>query len=277
MEDFMQELKRIRFIATTLAFLTFWAFGFATAQEKLSGQEIVKRSQRIFYYAGKDMKAKVLMKLITKNGKERVRELTMLRLNKDSGGQQKYYMYFHRPADVRGMTFMVWKYPARDDDRWLYVPAIKLVKRIAADDKNSSFVGSDFSYEDVSGRDVEDDNHTLKGDESLIGRPAYVVESVPNDAQSTYYVRKVSWIDKETFLPLKEQYYDKRGELYKTFTAEKIDSVKNFATIMKRTMANVQNGHRTVVTFEEVDYNFGLKDNLFSERYLRSAPRQWIR
>lgn len=270
-------MKRIRFIATTLAFLTFWAFGFATPQEKLSGQEIVKRSQQAFYYAGKDMKAKVLMKLITKSGKERIRELTMLRLDKGESGQQKHYMYFHRPADVRGMTFMVWKYPERDDDRWLYVPAIKLVKRIAADDKNSSFVGSDFSYEDVTGRDVEDDNHTLKGEESLNGRTSYVVESFPKVARSTYYIRKVSWIDKETFLPLKEQYYDKRGELYKIFTAEKIDSAKNFATIMQRTMANIQNGHRTVVTFEEVSYNVGLKDNLFSERYLRSAPRQWIR
>ncbi len=273
----MQEMKRIRFITTSMAFLTFWAVGFVNAQEKLSGEEIVQRSQWTFYYAGNDMKAKVLMKLITKNGKERTRELTMLRLNKGSGGQQKYYMYFHRPADVRSMTFMVWKYPARDDDRWLYVPAIKLVKRIAADDKNSSFVGSDFSYEDVSGRDVEDDNHTLKGEESVNGRPVFVVESVPKDAQSTYYSRKVSWIEKETFLPLKEEYYDKRGDLYKIFTAEKTELVQGTATIMQRTMENVQNGHRTEVTFEEVNYDVGLKDNLFSERYLRSAPREWIR
>ncbi|NIT51835.1 MAG: outer membrane lipoprotein-sorting protein, partial [Phycisphaerae bacterium] len=72
-----------------------------------------------------------MMKLLSKNGKERTRELTMLRLNMEEGWEQKYYMYFHRPADVRAMTFMVWKYTGRDDDRWLYVPSIKLVKRIA--------------------------------------------------------------------------------------------------------------------------------------------------
>ncbi|MFQ5752912.1 MAG: outer membrane lipoprotein-sorting protein, partial [bacterium] len=110
----------------------------------------------------------------------------------------------------------------------------------------------------------------------LNSKSVYVVESVPKEEKSAYYSRKVSWIDKETFLPLKEEYYDKRGDLYKTFTADKIESVEGIATIMQRTMANVQNGHRTVVTFEAVNYNAGLKEAIFSERYLRSAPREWI-
>ena len=256
--------------------IMFGAFGLAKAQEKLSGEEIVKKSQQAFFYAGKDIRAKVLMKLVSKNGKERTRELTMLRLNIENGWEQKYYMYFHRPADVRAMTFMVWKYTGRDDDRWLYIPAIKLVKRIAADDKNSSFVGSDFSYEDVSGRDITDDTHTLKGEEPVIGRSAYVVESVPREAKSAYFSRKVAWIDKETFLPLKEEYYDRRGDLYKTFTADKIENIQNIPTIIKRSMANAQNGHHTDVAFSEVKYNVGLKDKFFSERYLRNAPREWI-
>ncbi|MFQ6113412.1 MAG: outer membrane lipoprotein-sorting protein, partial [bacterium] len=174
------------------------------------------------------------------------------------------------------MTFMVWKYLGKNDDRWLYVPAIKLVRRIAANDKNSSFVGSDFTYEDVSGREVTEDTHTLRGEEALKGKTVYVVESVPKEEKSAYYSRKVSWIDKETFLPLKEEYYDKRGDLYKTFTADKIETVQGIATIMQRTMVNAQNGHRTVVTFEAVKYNVGLKEDIFSERYLRSAPREWI-
>lgn len=273
----MRDKKRIRFITSMTIFFMILILGLAEAQEKLSGEEIVRKSQEIFYYAGKDIKAKILMKLISKSGKERIRELTMLRLNKDENGEQKYYMYFHRPADVREMTFMVWKYLGKNDDRWLYVPAIKLVRRIAANDKNSSFVGSDFTYEDISGRDVIEDTHTIKGEETLNGKPVYVVESVPKDEKSAYYSRKVSWIDQETILPLKEEYYDKRDNLYKIFTADKIESVQEIATIMQRTMANVQNGHSTIVTFEEVNYNIGLKEDIFSERYLRSAPRQWIK
>jgi outer membrane lipoprotein-sorting protein len=273
----MRDKKRILFITTMMICLLLLAPGLAKAQEKLSGEKIIKKSQEIFYYAGKDIKAKVLMKLISKSGKERIRELTMLRLNKGESDEQKYYMYFHRPADVREMTFMVWKYLGKNDDRWLYVPSIKLVRRIAANDKNSSFVGSDFTYEDVSGRDVVEDTHTLRSEESLNGKSVYVVESTPKEEKSAFYSRKVSWIDQETFLPLKEEYYDKRSDLYKIFTADKIESVQGIATIMQRTMANIQNGHSTVVTFEEASYNIGLTEDIFSERYLRNAPRQWIK
>ncbi len=252
-------------------------FAHLHAQESLTGQEIIKKSREIFYYAGKDIKAKVLMQLINKDGNERTRELTMLRLNTGENHQQKYYMYFHRPADVRKMTFMVWKYTGKNDDRWLYVPSIKMVRRIAADDKNSRFVGSDFTYEQVSGREVSEDAHTLKGKETLEGQSVYVVESTPKEEGSADWRRKVSRIDQQTFLPLKEEYYDKRGELYKLFTANKIEKVQDIPTIMKRTMENVKNGHRTVVTFKEVQYNVGLEDDIFSERFLRSAPRKWIR
>ena len=273
----MLDKKRIRFITSMTILFMLLTLGLAEAQEKLSGREIINKSQQIFFYVGKDMKAKVLMKLISKSGKERIRELTMLRLNKGESGEQKYYMYFHRPADVREMTFMVWKYLGKNDDRWLYVPSIKLVRRIAANDKNSSFVGSDFTYEDISGREVVEDTHTLKGEEELNGKSVSVVESIPKEEKSAFYSRKVSWIDQETFLPLKEEYYDKRGDLSKIFTADKIESVQGIATIMQRTMANVKNGHRTIVTFAEASYNIGLKEDIFSERYLRSAPRQWIK
>ncbi len=270
-------MKIKNYILYAITFLTFWNFGLGMAQESLTGEQIVEKYQQAFYYAGKDIKAKVLMKLISKNGGERIRELTMLRLNMEDGLEQKYYMYFHQPSDVRAMTFMVWKYTNKDDDRWLYIPAIKLVKRIAADDKNSSFVGSDFSYEDVSGRNLSDDSHTLKAEETMNDRDVYVVESVPKEAASAYFSRKVSWIDKETFLPLKEEYYDKRGDLYKTFTADQIENIQDIPTIIERTMLNTQNGHRTEVSYTEVKYNVGLRDNIFSERYLRNAPREWVK
>ena len=273
----MRDKKPIRFITTMTICFMLSTLGLANAQEKLSGEEIIKKSQEIFFYAGKDLRAKVLMKLISKNGKERIRELIMLRLNLGESEEQKYYMYFHRPADVRDMTFMVWKQTGKNDDRWLYIPSIKLVRRIAANDKNSSFVGSDFNYEDVSGREIIEDTYTVKEEETLNDKSVFVVESVPKDEKSAYFSRKVSWIDHETFLPLKEEYYDKRGDLYKIFTADKIESVQGIATITQRTMSNVQNGHRTDVTYEDVSYDIGLKENIFSERYLRSAPRQWIK
>ncbi|MFZ5462243.1 MAG: outer membrane lipoprotein-sorting protein [Pseudomonadota bacterium] len=239
-----------------------------------SGAEIVKRSLDAFYYAGSDMRARVTMKLINPQGQVRSRDMTMLRLNTGTSGDQRYYIYFHAPADVKGTAFLVWKYPAKEDDRWIYVPALKLVKRIAADDKRSSFVGSDFTYEDVSGRDLEDETHTLLRSEDLAGRPVYVVESKPKAAE---YARRISWIDRERWLPLKEEYQDARGATMRVFTADKVEQADKHWTVTARTMKNLQSGHRTEVVFQEIAYDMGLRPDVFTERYLRDAPAQWVR
>lgn len=244
------------------------------AEEKGSALEIVKKSQQAFFYPGEDMKTRVRMTLINKEGQQRLRALTMLRKNYKEGNQ-KYFIYFHNPGDVRGTSFMVFKYPGKDDDRWIFIPAINLVNRIAAKDARSSFVGSDFTYEDVSGRDIEADDHFLLKEEKLDGKDCYVIES--KSRTEAEYTRKVSWIEKASFIPLKEEYYDIQGALYKVFTADEVKDVQGLPTITKRTMKNVKTGHRTGVVFEEVTYKIGITDDLFTERYLRKPPEKWIR
>jgi outer membrane lipoprotein-sorting protein len=236
--------------------------------------EIVRKSQAAFFEAGQDFQARVKMALITREGQQRLRELTMLRKNGPTG-EQKYFIYFHSPADVAGTTFMVYKYPNRDDDRWLFIPAINLVNRIAARDSRSSFVGSDFTYEDISGRDLSADTHTLLREDQVNGRKVYVVESIPKSPAE--YARKLAWIDPVTFLQLKEENYDIQGALYKVFTADEVKEIQEFPTVTKRTMANVKTGHKTEVVFERVQYNVGINDDLFSERYLRLPPERWIK
>lgn len=256
----------------------------ALADEKMAAEEIIAKSRLAFYYAGDDMRAKVLMELINKVGQKRVRELTMLRKDYENGGspsyaeasqgRQKYYMYFHKPADVKDTTFMVYKYPERDDDRWLFIPSLDLVKRIASNDKFSSFVGSDFSYEDISGRKPEEDSHTLLKKETINDRACLVIESLPKEASE--YTKRISWIDEITFLPIKEEFYDRQNELYRTFEALEIKDIDGIQTITKRVMKNVKTGHRTEVTLQEVKYNLSIADDTFTERYLRKAPTEWI-
>src|SRR4030066_501462 len=209
-----------------------------------AGIEIMEKEQQAFYSPGKDMKAEIRMELITAAGEKRIRVLTMLRWNDPKSKGQKYFLYFREPADVRGMTFTVWKYPLKESDRWIYVPAIDLVRRIAARDARSSFVGSDFTYEDVSGRNIAADTHTLIREEKLGDIDCYVVESVPKEPID--YVKRISWIDKITFLPLKEEYYDVQKELARVFTADKIEDVastesrerRGIPTVIKRAMKN---------------------------------------
>ncbi len=246
----------------------------ALAQTPQTADEIMTKSHEVFFYAGDDMKAKIHMRLISKSGKERIRDLTMLRKNRGESGEQRYFMHFSKPNDVRNMTFMVWKYTARDDDRWLYIPAIKMVRRIAAKDDRSSFVGSDFTYEDISGRELTADIHSLVREESLDGRDCYVIKSVPKDEKS--YSEKLSWIDKANFLPLKEEHRDKRGKLSRTFSADEIKEMDGIPTIVKRSMLNQRNEHRTEVSFLEIAYNLGLPDDLFTERSLRNPPARWL-
>ena len=242
----------------------------------LTGQEVMKRSQAAFLYPGKDFKARVVMKLINKDGQERVRELAMLRKNVgEPGGEQKYFIYFFQPADVKDMTFMIYKYPTKDDDRWMFIPAINMVKRIAAQDKRSSFVGSDFTYEDVSGRNIDSDNHVIEREEKLGNRDCYVVKSTPKGTDADFGY-KLTWVDKANFLPLKEEQYDKKAALYKVFTADEVADIQGIPTVVKRTMKNVQTGHRTEVTYLKTGYNLGIEDSLFSERFLRQPPRKWI-
>lgn len=242
----------------------------------LTADELMKKSQTAFLYQGKDFKARVMMKLISKGGQERVREMTMLRKNFGPvGGEQKYFIYFFQPADVKDMTFMVYKYPGKDADRWLFVPAINMVRRIAAKDKYSSFFGSDFTYEDVSGRDLREDTHSIAKEEKYGDKDCYVVKSTPKAADMEYSY-KLSWIDKTSYLPLKEEYFDKRGDRYKVFTAEEIKEIKGFPTITKRTMKNLQSGHTTQVTYLKEDYDIGIDDSLFSERFLKQPPKKWI-
>jgi len=253
------------------------------SNNEISAAQIIEKSQLAFYYQGDDMKVEVIMELISKDGGKRRRVMTMLRRDEKKGGNQKYFIYFHKPGDVRRMTFMVWKYTTKEDDRWIFVPAVDLIRRIAADDKRSSFVGSDFTYEDVSGRDVASDTHQLLRSGKLENRDCFVIESIPKEP--TEYMKRLSWIDKKTFLPLKEEYYDAQSELFRVFTADKFEDIKAgegtgenvFPTVTRRTMKSVKTGHRTQVVYKSVSYNLGLKDKDFSERQMRRPPRSWIR
>ncbi len=249
------------------------AAGSIAAQDAV---ETMKKSHMAYYYAGDDGLSEVNMVITDKRGRDRVKEFTMMRLDQEEGGKQMYYTYFRKPSDVSRLTFMVHKQPDGNDMRWIYVPSVDLVKPISADDKNSSFVGSHFSYEDVSGRHWSEDNHRLVEESTLDERPVFVIESIPKEEYDGF-ARKVSYIDKENFLPLKEEYYDKKDKLERVFKAEKVEDVDGITTMTARSMEDVKKGGKTVIEFSKIEYNVGLDESLFTERYLKNPPRKYIR
>lgn len=248
--------------------------GSATAEEMPTGSTVMKEMIAVYYYAQTDAKSEMRMRIVNRQGQTRERRLTLLRLDKTDGGEQSYYIYFHEPADVQGMSFLVLKHPGGDDDRWLYLPAIDLVKRIATSDKRTSFAGSDFTYEDVSGRDFDEDEHQLVGEETLGEHSVFVVKSTPKRQGEVEFSARKFWVDKATHLPIKVEHYDLKGALYKVYETQEIQTIQGTPTITKATMKDLGDGRTTEITIKTVSYDVGITPDLFQERSLRRSPTQ---
>lgn len=235
--------------------------------------DIILNAEQAAYFAGRDGIADVQMVIHDAGGSTREREFRILRWNGEDGSQ-KFYVYFNRPADVRAMAYLVWKHGhGRDDDRWLWLPSIGRVNRIAPGDKRTAFVGSDFVYEDVSGRSPFEDEHVLlEKTES-----AYHIRSTPKHPGSVEFAFYEVWIDRETYLPLKAEYTDRRGNVYRRVTADTVEVIQGYPTVMVSTVEDLNRNSRTVNTFSNVQYDVGLSENIFTERFLRRPPREATR
>jgi len=252
--------------------------------QELSVDEIVKKTNQVSYYQGKNGRAQVSMTITDSQGRKRHRLFVILRRDEEKKGakgkgdyeetgEQKLYVYFLRPADVNKMVFMVWKYVSRDDDRWLYLPALDLVKRIASTDKRTSFAGSDFFYEDVSGRDITEDTHEL----IEVTDKFYVLKNTPKKPDTVEFSYFTMWIHKKSFLPIKTVFFDKQGKEHRTYEALKVEMVQGFPTVTKSRMKNVKTGGETLMEYAKVEYDLDFPQDIFTERYLRKAPRKYLR
>ena len=197
--------------------------------EIMDVDDIIRKANHAALYQGDDSKGKIKMVITDKQGRSRKRELNMLRKDVgDTDGDQKYFVYFRSPADVRKMVFMVHKHAALDkeDDRWLYMPSLDLVKRIAGGDKRTSFAGSDFLYEDISGRNVAADVHEL----IQTTDDCYVVKNTPKNPDDVEFGYYTAHLDKNTFIPMKMEYFRKDGRLYRVIKSTKIKKLKQRKT-----------------------------------------------
>ena len=262
-----------KYILTTLAAVI---FGYAAIAQAEDAAAIMEKAHLASYYAANDGKAKVHMEIINPDGGKRVREFTILRKDVEDGGDQWFFVYFKKPNDVREMTFLVNKHANRPDDRWLFIPAIRMVKRIAASDARSSFVGSDYTYEDISGRHPSHDVAEFIAEEEINGRKAWAIKNTPKEALDDYAWRK-TWVDQETHLVLKESYYDEDNTEVRRFTTDEFKQVNGHWVGIAGTMENIELEHKTVVRFSDVELDINVPANVFTERSLKSAPKRWIK
>ncbi len=228
------------------------------------------------FYSGKVSEWQTLTKmtLIDKKGFERVRTgKSINKLQKDGIDYMRLYRFFS-PEDIHGTGLLTVEHSNRDDDMWIYLPALKKARRIVASNKRDSFVGSDFSYVDIVSSRVDDFVHYLKGQENIDGIDCFVIESIVKDEKAkrdTGYSKKISWIRKDNFVEIKIDYYDEGGEFFKTQVISDIylaDTVKGRWIAMKREIKNQKTGHKTIITFEKMEIDKGIRDDIFTVRTL---------
>lgn len=244
----------------------------AHAQDLEDVGAIIEQANLAAYYAGQDGRALMRLTITDAQGRERIRQFTILRRDQADAGDQDYAVLFSRPADMRNTMFLVKKHVGSDDDRWLYLPDLDLVKRIAAGDKRTSFVGSHFFYEDVSGRGIEEDRHELV--ETTADQ--YVVKNTPVDPASVEFESWTVWIDKATFLPMKMEYQDESGEVYRRIEALNVEEIEGHPTVTSMKVSDLRSGGHSVSESRNIDYDLDLPDTIFTERSLRNPPRQWF-
>ena len=216
---------------------------------------------------GETRKSTAEMILISKGGKERVRETVSI--SKDIPEGTKSISTFLKPADVAGTSFLQYSYDeiGNDDDQWLYLPSLKKVKRITASSKGDYFMGTEFTYDDMGDRKPEEDDHKLLGMEKVNDRECYKMLSIPRE-EDYMYSKKIHWIDKDTYLPLKVEFYDEDEELLKIMTASNPEMVDNIWVTKDYEMKNVQEGRATIIKTKNIQFNLPVDDSMFTERML---------
>lgn len=231
---------------------------------QLTGREIVDKAYNL--PTGDDMTSTLTMTLINKSGQTRVRKIKQF--TKDFGDVEKSIMFFISPADVKNTSFMNWSYDSdKPDDQWIYLPALKKVKRISSDSKSDYFMGSDFTYDDLGDRKLDADTHKLLREETIDGKECYVVESVSKD-EDYMYSKTITWINKSNFVGVKKEFYDEDGELLKILSIKNVEKISGYWTITHSEMNNVQQNHKTIIELSDIKINTGVPASKFSVRMM---------
>lgn len=244
------------------------------AARELDATEIMRRVDK--RYTGDTQTSVSTLTLIDKKGRERNRELKMFSLDKPD--VEKSIVYFLAPADVKGTAYMSfdWQDENREDDSWLYLPALQQVKRVAASDESGAFMGSDFSYADINGMDFEDfDYAMLKESEMVNGHDCWLIESRPKSVkivEKTGYTSAQSWVRKDIFMVVQGKIEVKKGKKTKYFSAtdlEQIDGIWTAKTLQMITTRNGKKDHASVFKFSEVLYNQQVDESRFDTQAMQ--------
>lgn len=227
---------------------------------------------------GRDSELTMTMRLTDRQGRTRERSLVITSLRAAGSRGDRVLVRFLAPADIRGTGFLVWEHAGQDDERFLFLPALGRVRRIAGAEAQESFVGSDLSYEDIGGRRLDDYTYRMIDaaatwtDAQGRAHPAWRIESVAK-ARDARYPSARSLVRKDAFVVVGAEVFNRRGEREKVYTVARVERPSGIWTVMDQTMANEATRTRTTLVVSEARYNVGLAEDAFSRRALEAGAR----
>jgi outer membrane lipoprotein-sorting protein len=236
------------------------------------GREIMQKSRDVSKLEG--MEAISTLRIYDAKGRERVRQTSMASKLFENGATEKRIIRFLSPAEVKGTGMLIFDYDERNDDMWIYMPALRKTRRIISNEKGKSFMGSEFSNADMSAPNLEAFDYTVTGSGVSGGTDCWIVEVIPvnEDIMDRMgYDRQLAWIGKQDFVLRKAEYYDEDDKLFKQMITSDVRQIdpsgkKYIATRME--MSNMQNGRKSVMTIDKIQYNPDVKDDYFTLGYL---------
>lgn len=259
-----------------------WA-GTAAQTEPLTALAVATQMDK--RYDGDTSVAHLTMVLINRNGDKRVREIASY--SKDYGQDEKGVLFFMSPADVKDTAYLSydWDDESKENDSWLYLPALRKVKRVAGADESGAFMGSDFSYADINGIELADWNFRFVSENDEVdGSPAWQIEAVPKPERAkealdnTGYLKYRLWIRKDNFMAVRGKYWVDKGKKIKYFSANDIKQIDSIWTAAAMTMVTTNQGqkeHETLLSLSDIVYNTPLADDVFSTVTLeRGIPHE---
>ncbi|PTV93324.1 outer membrane lipoprotein-sorting protein [Halanaerobium saccharolyticum] len=270
----MKTFVKSNYLKALLLIVIITAVSFSAAA--VDGREVMERVQD--RESGDTQHVLAGMDLIDSDGNVRSRVIEVWSQDNQSDLRETL-MVFHEPASVKDTRFLQKENEEADDDQWIYLPDLGRVRRISGGQGSDSFMGTDFTYDDLKSREIDNFEYELLREEEFNGYQTYVVEAIPKSPEDEQYAKTISWITKEHFIPVKLEMYDKDSEeLSKVMTVDsEIKKVDGIWTAFSTTMENLASGHSTRLYIQQRDgnylleYNKKIDDRRFTQQYLETG------